>query len=474
MTLKPNKKLVPYQRIPAWLIWIQCIAFVVLYAFWMLPEIVGFRNTALVVGAIAGLYPIYQFRFYLFHKSATPIWLLIALFVWVIFHLLFLSHDYDAQLLELKRIWKYAVIGAIFALGLGISLANASNKVCGTHGVQVTGGSKYWPLVYFGLCLPVLIYLFKYFLTKHDVILGIQIPPYLHIQFGIHPFYVPKTDYVAFCLPPLAVALGQIKILLAPSNELKKREYLAVSLYLFVIAATFFLFYIQDIKNGIAYATLCVALFLALFIYKSGIKKFWWKLFFALIGLVCLLTVLYPHVQKNESWRTLVADTKIALQTDKYEHWKYLGDRGFPDNEYGVAVNSGNYVRAAWFKVGLQLSAQNPLGYGLIEDSFKQMAKARWPDVSPKLSHSHSGWLDVILAVGYPGFACLFAALLLCLVEAKNVVQPWEAMVRWSLISNAFLWITTEVSATITFPVLIFWICWAAGLTLIQSRQVVH
>jgi hypothetical protein len=48
--------------IPAWVVWAQCLAFVALYTLWILPEIVGFRNTALVVGAIAGLYSIYFYR----------------------------------------------------------------------------------------------------------------------------------------------------------------------------------------------------------------------------------------------------------------------------------------------------------------------------------------------------------------------------------------------------------------------------
>ena len=132
--------------IPAWLIWIQCIAFVVLYAVWILPEIVGFRNTALVVGALAGVYPIYEYRKYFLQKSAISIWLIAALFIWVIFHLLFLSQDYAQQLLELMRIWKYAALAAIFALGLGLSLASTKSK-------------QYGYLMYFGLMSPVLIYL---------------------------------------------------------------------------------------------------------------------------------------------------------------------------------------------------------------------------------------------------------------------------------------------------------------------------
>jgi hypothetical protein len=155
----------PLINIPKPLIWVQCIAFVVLYCFWILPEIVGFRNTALVVGALAGLYPIYQYRSYFLQKRAIPIWLIVGLFAWATFHLFFLSQDYALQLLEFKRIWKYAAIGAIFALGLGLSLTNSTLK---------DPKSPFWAVIYLGLCLPVLTYLLKYALTTYGPSFGIR------------------------------------------------------------------------------------------------------------------------------------------------------------------------------------------------------------------------------------------------------------------------------------------------------------
>jgi len=450
--------------IPEWLIWIQCIAFVVLYAVWILPEIVGFRNTALVVGALAGLYPIYLYRDQLLQKRAISIWLIVALFFWASFHLFFLAHDYAAQLLEYKRIWKYAAIGAIFAFGLGLSLANASNS-----GVVKDGQSQpnpYWRLIFLGLCAPVLIYLLKYVATTYGPRWGIQVPAYLQIYFGPQPFYVPKTDYVAFCLPPLAIALGGIQNLFASHSNSKAQGYITPSLYLAVIVATLFLFHIQNIKNGMAYAALCMLVFALTLLFGGSGRRIYQKLLVIAIGGGFLVAALYPHVQKNESWRTLVADTKVALQTDQYQQWKYSGAQGYPNNEFGQMVSATNYERAAWFKVGLQLASQNPVGYGLVEDSFKKMAKDKWPEVSPNLSHSHSGWLDVILALGFPGFAFILVALLLPMFQAKSTLQPWQSLIRWALLANAMLWITTEVAATVTFVALIFWICWSAGLTL--------
>ena len=69
-------------------------------------------------------------------------------------------------------------------------------------------------------------------------------------------------------------------------------------------------------------------------------------------------------------------------------------------------VSITTFERVTWFRAGLDLGAIAPFGYGLVEDSIRRMAKLKWPEASPNLSHSHSGWLDVVLAVGIPGF-CL-------------------------------------------------------------------
>jgi hypothetical protein len=59
------------------------------------------------------------------------------LFIWASFHLFFLSNNFALQLLDYKRIWKFATIAGIFALGFGISLANSEceNK-------ELIGGNK--------------------------------------------------------------------------------------------------------------------------------------------------------------------------------------------------------------------------------------------------------------------------------------------------------------------------------------------
>ena len=454
-------------QIPSSLIWAQCITFAILYAVWMLYELMYFRRIALISGAVLALYPIYQYRRCYFQKRALPLWLMATFFLWAIFHLFFLAQDYPAQLMELRRIWKYAGLGAVFAFGLGLSLLSVSAD--DYHSRQKNG---YWAFIYFGLCLPVLIYLLKYVLTTYGTVWGISPPAYLKINFdGNSAYYVPKTDYIAFCLPVLALSLGQIYSLVALHVRLRFDQYLQLMLYALVIAAILFLFSVQNTKNGIAYALLLIGLFLFLVFVKIHFLKFWHKLLLLLVVGIAALTLLYPHLQKNDSWRTLIADAVVGFQLEKYPQWKYAGEQGYPSNEYGKPVSITNYERAAWSKVGVQLAIKDPLGYGLVEDSFKRVVKVKWPEASPNLSHSHSGWLDLILGLGFPGFLCILLALLLNIRQSGEAPEPWKSMVIWALTANIMLWVTTEVAATVSFAALIFWVSWSCGLTLIKQNQ---
>ncbi len=457
----------PYPKIPITLVWAQCIAFSMLYGVWMIYELLNFRRILLISGAVLALYPIYQYRSYFFQKKALPIWLIVVLFIWSLLHLFFLAHDYPAQLLELRRIWKYAGLGAIFAFGLGLSLFSVSVNVANPRKKNF-----YWVIIYFGLCTPVLIYLFKYVATIYMPILGITPPDFLKISSNAYlAHYIPKTNYIAFCLPTLAVSLGQIYSVLSLKSRLRIKQYLSICLYSLIVCAVLMIFYLQDTKNGIAYAIICIAIFLVLLMRNMPSIKFWRKLLLLGVVIFAASFLTYLHTQKNESWKTLMADTRIALQTDRYQQWRFPGEQELPRNEYGSIVSGTNYARAAWFKVGIQLAIENPLGYGLVEDSFKNMVKARWQEVGNYMSHSHSGWLDLILAMGFPGFILIFSALIMLISQTLGRVEPWGILIFWGGIANVLLWITTEVSATVTFAALIFWVCWGAGLTMLPNKS---
>ena len=452
----------PLVDIPTWVIVLQCVTFVVLYAVWILPEIAAWRNTALAIGAVVGLYVSSQYCSLLLTRQALPIWLIGALFLWAIFHLLFLAQNPTAQWIELTGIWKRTFLAAIFALGLGLSLANNLDK------------TKKWafPLIYIGLLMPTLIYLLKWALTFYgENIFGVgSISPFIRVYPQSQPFYVPKTDYVVFCLPTLGVALGQILTLL----QGKSIKWTQLLVYVGTIVAVSFVFYAQNIKNGFIYEALLFIIFLLVLIRASG--QSWNLSKFAVI--FCVLLIMgflgYKHVQKNESWSTLAADAKIAVQLDRYQEWKYAGEKGYPINELGKTVSGTNYERITWGLVGMRLFVENPLGYGLIEDSFGPMVNQKWPESSPRLTHAHSGWLDLALGLGLPGFVLVIAPLFLALKRVSRLPNLWANVGVWVLLSTLLLWCTTEVSNNGNFDPLIFWIVLSTSLGLTQIAQKRH
>ena len=441
-------------QIPVRVIFLQCLSFVVLHSVWILPEIASWRNTSLVIGAILGLYVSYQYRSLLLSKRALPIWLIGILFVWASFHLVFLSQNPVTQLHEFKGIWKRAFLATIFALGLGLSIANNEVRV-----------KKWaWPLIYLGLLMPTLIYLLKWMLTLYgQSILGLEsIPAFLRVYPSSQPFYVPKTDYVVFCLPTLAVALGQILTLL----QEKHMKWVQLSIYGTSIAAVSVVFYAQNIKNGFVYEALLLILFLLMMVRAAKKKWTLTKVGIITIILIAVGFVGHKHIQQNDSWATVVADFKIAVQLDRYQEWKFNGEKGLPINELGRTVSETNYLRIAWGLASITLFRDNLLGYGLIEDSFGPLANKKWPESTARLTHAHSGWLDLALGLGLPGIALVLTALTLALKLTRNTTTPWKNLGKWVLLSTLLLWCTTEVSNNGNFDPLLFWIILTASLAL--------
>ena len=446
-------------QIPIGVIFLQCLTFVVLYSVWILPEIAAWRNTSLVIGAALGLYVSYQYRFLLLNKEALPIWLIVMLFIWASFHLLFLSQNPVVQLIEFKGIWKRALLAVIFALGLGLSIANNAERI-----------KKWsWPLIYLGLLMPTLIYLLKWTLTHYgQSIFGFEsVPAFLKVYPGSQLFYVPKTDYVVFCLPTLAVALGQILTLL----QEKRIKWVQLCIYGASIAAVSFVFYGQNVKNGFVYEGLLFILFLLMAVVAT--KKNWAPIKAGVIALTLIGAgfVGYKHIQQNDSWASFAADSRIAVQLDRYQEWKFVGEKGYPLNELGKTVSGTNYERIAWGLVGMSLFRENLLGYGLIENSFGPLVNKKWPESSVRLTHAHSGWLDLALGLGLPGIALVLIALILALQLTGDLTTPWKNLGRWVLLSTLLLWCTTEVSNNGNFDPLLFWVVLTASLALRVNHE---
>ena len=77
--------------ISEWIVKTQCIIFAVLWSTTMLPNVLIFRNAALILGAIIGVYVVIKERDILVTRRAIPLAIIAVLFVWVTLHLLFIG-----------------------------------------------------------------------------------------------------------------------------------------------------------------------------------------------------------------------------------------------------------------------------------------------------------------------------------------------------------------------------------------------
>jgi len=449
------------------LLFLQVVCFAILYAVWMLPGTIALRNVCLGLGALASIYPVYQARHYFFRKAAIPVWLLIALFAWAAFHLLFLAQDPILQYKEFTSIWKHTFIGAVFALGFGIALSAA---ITTDNNLQNDNSqnSIYWVackvIAYVGLFTPTAIYLIKFGLAAYGPQLGVATPLYLQPYIGSNSYYIAKTAYMCFCMPMFATGLGLLYFNIVNDRWLS----LMNLIYIASIAAVVFVFNGENIKNGFVYCLLLVIVFIFCLLSSLFKKHLINKILLIILFISTSAFLLMAHANKNESWKTFVVDAKIAWQIDKYSHWKFGGQHGYPINEeLGMRVSKTNYERIAWAKAGMHLIIKNPLGYGLVERSFGQLSFRQWPETI--LTQSHSGWIDLTLGIGIPGLLLLLTPLSILLSRLSpsgGLVNPIDGVLWWKILASLLMWCTTEISQKVYFDSLVFWLALGAGLML--------
>jgi O-antigen ligase len=238
------------------------------------------------------------------------------------------------------------------------------------------------------------------------------------------------------------------------------------------IPLVFLVMYGQSIKNGALWAFVLISIFLVI-ILKRQIKQIRLvPLITSGFILVTSLSFFYLHIEQNPTWKSLLADGKVAVQLEKFDHWKYGGSKGYPNNEFGKTVSITNYERIAWVKAGVELVSIKPLGYGLIENSFGYIAKEKYPDST--LTHSHSGWLDLALSLGLPGTLIIVLSIIISINNLKDATggSAWWIVGVWGLGSLAAVFLTTELSNKVEFDQLIFWISFVCGLGLLPSSEV--
>ena len=419
---------------PIWKWWdvFYIILFIILNAVWIVPHTTGLRYACLFLGTLFIPHYFYQQKISIRKSIHLPIVLIGLFFVWVLFHYFFITTNQDLALIELRTIEKRALLGCVFAFGLATTLSRQHETVFKKLLFQIA------------ILSPVAIF---FFFQSVDLVSYID---------STKP-YISKYQYVFFALVPFVWSMYQI------NNVIKEQKNILIpTIHVFIMLGILGSFYLINGKNGMLYASIASIYFIGFVIY-SRVKSHIGYIFLLCMMLIISTVFIMKHVEKNTTWKYLIEDIHLGLQTEQYDNWKYRdGQRGLLENTSKVNVSLTTYERVAWFKEGIKLIPQNLYGYGLVQDSFKYMAKQKWPDSD--LTHSHSGWLDLLLGFGLPGFICIFGALILSWMHCLRSNNVYARGGVWILPMMTLAFLTSELCEKGSFEYLLFFIIFFASL----------
>lgn len=438
-----------------WAAYCLCILFSILWGIWVLPNTVAIRHSAMVFGALIGLYVVVKNWRMLLNKMAIPILLILLLIIWVTLHLLFIGTDTSLQLAEYVRVWKKIILIIPFSLGLGLALAS------------ITERSKLvycWQIFYLGLTLPVIIFFIKYAITYNPFGWEVINPYFLHDSYyQKNPYAISRALYSFFCIPSFATA---IYIVLSKGlKDITKFD----AIYFLSILLTPILFYIEADRMGLLIVFL-VLLIAFLYLLKAIFNKFSLKKFllFSLVLIIFLYSIA-GLAEKYPNWAMTLENTKIAIMIDNQDSWKYAGTKPFPVNKYGKTVDRSNYERISWMIAGSKLLVKYPNGYGLLSLSFDKLSKKEWPESI--LSMTHSGFLDFALGYGFVGIGLLLLSFLISVYSSCHLPFLWCKFAVSGYFTFLLIMSFKELSYEITINALIFLILFISALSAGSTYQ---
>ena len=412
----------------------------------VLQHTIFLRNLTLITGALIGVYLIYKSYRIFSIKNTLPLLALALLFLWVLIHYFFFAGDPVAQFEEFSSVWKRVFLSFLFAIGLGLSTPGASknNRI----------------LIGIGFAATVIVFYFR----QAIAVLGLSISnPFLVLNY-FDPNsigYVPKYYFSTFVIPFIALLYCYLADILIGKH---RHRTVLVLMTCLSLMGSLYIFYAVGNKNGVLYF-LVISMGALLYLIKAKHNLIVPKTYFIIFLIfLAFLPLVYLHIKSQPVWANFIAEAKPALDFKNNDQWKYSGEKGIPLSALGNPMSGTTYLRVAWAVKGSELLLENPLGYGLVINSFGPIGKKKWPDSS--LTHAHSGWIDLGLAFGIPGLALVLLALIRTVVVCTRKHAFFAKAGVWVLLSMALVFISSEVAERILLDYLIFLIAFFAAVSI--------
>ncbi|QWD76398.1 hypothetical protein ICV32_01625 [Polynucleobacter sp. MWH-UH24A] len=446
--------------------WVLIILSSILLGIWAVKETIALRNILLVVGTLLSLYYIaLEFRYEKLKEDLSlwkllPLILIACSFLWVIVHYFFFSVDPIAQLDELKSTWLRALLAFIVGLGAGLALRNYPNRL---------------NLLWLGILLAFCVLYYQYIpraLAQNQLL----VPDYDHYLF--HLKFNAVLAGMIFVAGIDGALLDHFRAIHYQWSHLKLWYFLywlvgtSMALWAFV--------FIVNARNGIGLSIIlysfwfiCVLIFFIQSQMRRPNVKSLLALLFAAIILCLVVYFAFLQTNINSGWNTILKDAKIAVQIERYPHWQNPA-MGLPQGEDGHIPADANYGRIAWAVAGLSKIFENWYGVGTLA---YPLGKHPNPPVNMPLGENdpgiatHSGWIELGLAFGFPILALIFSVLLLSFIEATRNAYPARMTVLGLVVLIFSLYTVGEVAIQHGIEILYYLLAFISGLIFVKPTQ---
>jgi hypothetical protein len=252
---------------------------------------------------------------------------------------------------------------------------------------------------------------------------------------------------------------------------IKLQPFTKISLLYFAsIVLTPLLFFLEGDRTGLLLAGLSFLTATTVYFFSLCRQRNRWSIIMSLFLIIILSVTAFGFIKKFDQYHSLIATTKLAIDIDATEEWKYQGQRGMPTNEVGKHVDTSNYFRITWAIAGARLLKKNPMGYGHLTLSFDHLSKQEWP--GSHLGLTHSGWLDFSLGYGVIGGLLLLLASAGVWLSGFYFSDQWRIAALWGFGSLNVVFLLKEISYDIVVNAFIFLMLFIAALyTASKSKQ---
>lgn len=187
------------------------------------------------------------------------------------------------------------------------------------------------------------------------------------------------------------------------------------------------------------------------------------------VGIVVLVTLLVAVVIlaffaiKNDSrWRSMAQELsagwmgnaiQIECEGTASVEQEIISKYGVGDNSQSVinSVRGGDASRVVVLRAGIELAAKYPWGSNGSRQGFQKLLNQVCQNPAISMAHTHNGWVDTLLAIGWLGAVLYLAVLLQYFRLGLAGLRDGQVLSPWALVLTAMsiFWITRGLTDSV-------------------------